>query len=119
MAVLTVVVPYAPLGNTLKLYEIDIGHIFWVASYDELDVLSLLREEMDLLEIPDEEVDEALENPEIIELNRDEADIINVVDEYGESIYTLWDMFMRQDRPGVVTSDFKQEYCDELCEEFI
>lgn len=94
----------------MRLYEVDLqSNLFWVASEDEFDVLSLLRSHLLYEAIPEfseEEVDEAFDRPFIKEINENEAASISVVDEFGDAMYTLWDIFARKSSPGLVSTDW-------------
>lgn len=90
----------------MKLYEVDITSLWWIAAEDEFEATNLLRDELVYREISDEEMDEALDDLIINELTQDEAEMITVVDEYGSATSSLWALFMVMLSPGVITSDF-------------
>lgn len=94
----------------MRLFEIHaVESTWWVAAEDEGEVLTYLRDEMNNLEISEEEIDEALEEPDIVELTKDYAKLIDIVDEFCDSLYTVWDLYVRHGGAGVVHSDFIEE----------
>jgi hypothetical protein len=95
----------------MKLFEIQAkGYKWWIVAEEEIDVLTYLRDELYALELADEEIDEALEDPYIRKLTKRQAISINVVDEYGDKLYSLWTLFESSGAPGVLTSDFNKKY---------
>lgn len=91
----------------MKLYEIDIKSLWWIAAADEMEAMDFFRDEMVVLEVSDSDMDDAMKKLTISELLQDEAEIIDV----GEfSIYdSLWSMFESSNGPGLIHSDFYQE----------
>ena len=78
----------------MNLYEADIGAIWWVAALDEFQAMETLRIELYEREIPDEEIDDIMEELSIRELDKEEASLISIVDEYGSRVSTLWEMYL-------------------------
>lgn len=100
----------------MKLYEIDIESLWWVAADDEFEAIEIMRDEIRNREFSDEEMDEALDNMIVKELEEEEAEMISVVDEYGSSMSSLWSMFLGCRDPGLVTCDFHLEDTEEELE---
>lgn len=97
-----------------NIYEVQAkGFTWWISADDEFEVLPLLRESLFDLELSDEEIDEALQSPRISEISHNEASTIEVVDEYGDSMYSVLDLFLRMSGKGVLTTDFRQDLMDE------
>jgi hypothetical protein len=93
----------------MRLYELDIGSLWWVAAEDDFAATDILRDELVQREIGDEEMDEAMDDLIIRELEEEDANLINVVDEFGSSMTTLWDLFLGAREPELLTSDFHLE----------
>ncbi len=93
----------------MKLYEIDIGSLWWFAADDEFEAAELMREEIVNMEMSDAELDDAMEDMIVREIDHDEAAAISVVDEYGSSMSSLWAMFKVCHEPQLITSDFNLE----------
>lgn len=93
----------------MNLYEIDVGSLWWIAAEDEFEAIEILREEFRNREVSDEEMDDALDDMIVKELSQDEAETINVVDEYGSAVSSLWAMFLTSYESGLITSDFHLE----------
>lgn len=100
----------------MRLYEINTGEYIWyVASSFEGDILSFIREEMDLLEWSDTDIDLAMERPVINELTRWDAEDIIIEEkihiDLTEEVTTLWDMFRKRPEEGIIY--YKDMYEDE------
>ena len=82
--------------------------LWWIAAADEMEAMNLFRDEMVVLEVSDDDMDDAMKKLTIAELSEEEADTIDV----GEfSTYdSLWSMFESSNGPGLIHSDFYQEY---------
>jgi len=100
----------------MNIYEIEInGFLWWVAAEDQEQATNILVEELETREISDEEIDEALEELHLIKVDPIDAETMDIVDEYGDSMYTLWDMFLRYEgvgEAGLLHTDFSMEEDD-------
>lgn len=92
----------------MSVYEVDInGYMWWVSASDELQATDLIIDDLNCREICEEELDEAMDDMYIRELNNSEIQEIDVVDEYGEAMYSLWDVYSRhKDSSGVLFTNF-------------
>ncbi len=95
----------------LRIYEIESTSTWWVASNDELGVLSIIRDEMYSRDFSDSEVDAMLDEVAIEELDRSEAEAIGVTDIDGE-IRSLWYCFITNKREGVLGTSLDDEPVD-------
>jgi len=93
----------------MKLYEIDINSLWWVAAVDEFEAMEIMRDELRMREIGDEEMDEVLEDLIISELSQEEAEMISVLDDTGDSMESLWTKFSAALEPSLITSDYHKE----------
>jgi hypothetical protein len=98
----------------MKLYEIDIGSLWWLAADDEFEAMEIMRDELRMREIGDEEMDEVLEDLTVVELRQEEAEMISVVDDIvGDSMDSLWAMFLLTREPSLITSDYHRDEDEE------
>jgi hypothetical protein len=100
----------------MKLYEVDIKSLWWVAADDEFEAIEIMRDELRNREVSDEDIDEAIDDMIVKELGKDDAEMISVVDEFGSTMSSLWSMFLSCRGPEVVTCDFTLEDLEEELE---
>lgn len=94
----------------MRLYEIDITSLWWMAAEDELEAMAFLREELYNREVSEEEMDIIMDDLTVKELPKEEAEMISVIDEFGSpSVNSLWEMFSTSREPGLLHSDFCKE----------
>ena len=98
----------------MRLYEIDINSLWWVAAEDEMEAISTLRDELFSREVSEEEMDSVMEELELRELHKEEAELIDVLDDD-----TLWTFFQARFDSGLIYTDYYVEndedtYDDEL-----
>ncbi len=92
----------------MKLYEIDIMSLWWVAAADEMEAMDLLREELFTIEVSEEEMDGVMNDLTIKELAQEEAETIGVYSDCGD-LSDLWSMFAGMFGSGLVYSDYHRE----------
>jgi hypothetical protein len=64
-------------------------------------------------EIGDEEMDEVIDSLSIVELSQEEAEMISVIDDNGDSLESLWTKFIQVRDPCLIASDFLKEDLEE------
>ena len=78
----------------MKLYEVDIKSLWWVAADDEFEAIEIMRDELRNREVSDEDIDEAIDDMIVKELGKDDAEMISVVDEFGSTMSSLCSMIL-------------------------
>jgi len=92
------------------LFQVTIkGYKWWIAAEDESDVFTYLRDDLYCKELSDEEIDEALEDPDVRKLTKRQAMSIDIVDEFGDKLYSVWNLFEGFGGVGVMESDFNNK----------
>ena len=93
----------------MKLFEIDIGSVWWFAAEDDFEAMELFREELWSREFSEYEIDSAMDDLTIKELDKYEAEAVDVVDEFGTTLYSLWNLFCSTKYSGFIDTDFSLE----------
>ena len=97
----------------MRLYEIDIESLWWIAAEDEMEAISIMRDELFTREVSEEEMDSVMEELEVRELKQEEAELIDILDDE-----TLWTVFKAGFDSGLLHTDYYVEdedaYDDEL-----
>lgn len=88
----------------MRLYEININSLWWVAAEDEMEALSILRGELFDREVSEEEMDSVMEELELSELEQEEAELIDVLD-----VDTLWTFYKARFDSGLIYTDYYAE----------
>jgi hypothetical protein len=96
----------------LKLYEVTSNETWWVASFDELGVTSLIREEMESRDYADDEIDNMLSEFDINELTKYEAESIGVSTRFDGDVRSLWSLYVSNKRECVLGTSVDQESVD-------
>ena len=90
----------------MRLYEIDITSLWWVAAEDEMEAMNLLREELYVMECSEEEIDDVMDDLIIKEVTQDEAETVEVID---TDMKSLWSMFSPSAGSGLVYTDYRPD----------
>jgi len=78
----------------LKLYEVSMGRdLWWIAAEDELEASELFRHDLYDSEFSDEEIDEAMSDFEITEMEESQAALITLESRGRNTVYSLWELF--------------------------
>ena len=93
----------------MRLYEIDITSLWWIAASDEMEAMNVLREELYVLEVPDEEMDAVMDDLLIREVYQDDAETISVPDDGDCSEDSLWNLYLLMPDAGVVYTDYHRD----------
>lgn len=96
----------------LKLFELTGQETWWVSSVDEMGVLSLIRDEMEVRDFNDVDIDHMLQDFEVVELSRCEAEVIGIQQPGSQDIKSLWSCFIGDRREGVVGTSLDNEPLD-------
>lgn len=98
--------------SRLKLYELTSVDTWWVSSYDEHGVLSLIRDEMETRDFSDVDIEHTLADFDVVELSRCEAESIGIQQRHSGEIKSLWTLFVEERREGVVGTSLDNEPMD-------
>lgn len=94
----------------LKLYELESSATWWVACFDELGVLSVIRAEMEDRDFNDVDIDFMLSDFEVNKIGKYEAEVIGVSTD-GE-IRSLWSLFVHTRGECVLGTSLDQDLVD-------
>lgn len=90
----------------MKLYEAMSPEItWWVASSSKEEVVSILKEELECKEYPEDEIEDILENLEVFKADKSEVSCLFVNMDYLIHDYSIWELFIATRFPGVIASD--------------